>query len=63
VSYPNRDFSNADFSGYFLENMTICVESYIGEVGGNEGVKLEDQFLVTKDGLQQLSSFPYENLK
>ncbi len=63
VAYPNRDFSNADFSGYFLENMTICVESYIGEVGGKEGVKLEDQFLVTKDGLQQLSSFPYENLK
>jgi Xaa-Pro dipeptidase len=62
VAYPNRDFTNADFSGYFLENMTICVESYIGEVGGKEGVKLEDQFLVTKDGLQQLSSFPYENL-
>ena len=61
VAYPNRDFTNADFSGYFLENMTICVESYIGEVGGKEGVKLEDQFLVTKDGLQQLSSFPYEN--
>ena len=62
VAYPNRDFTNADFSGYFLENMTICVESYIGEVGGKEGVKLEDQFLVTKDGLEQLSSFPYENL-
>ena len=62
VAFPNRDFTNADFSGYFLENMTICVESYIGEVGGKEGVKLEDQFLVTKDGLQQLSSFPYENL-
>ena len=61
VAFPNRDFTNADFSGYFLENMTICVESYIGEVGGKEGVKLEDQFLVTKDGLQQLSSFPYEN--
>ena len=36
------------------------VESYIGEVGGKEGIKLEDQFVVTKDGLEQLSSFPYE---
>ena len=62
VAYPNRDFSNADFSGYFLENMTICVESYIGEIGGKEGVKLEDQFLVTNQGLVQLSTFPLESL-
>ena len=60
VAYPNRDFSNADYSANFEENMTICVESYVGEVGGKEGIKLEDQFVVTKDGLKQLSSFPYE---
>ena len=62
VAYPNKDFSNADFSGYFEENMTICVETYIGEVGGREGVKLEDQFRVTKNGLEQLSTFPIEQL-
>ena len=60
VAYPDKDFSNSDYSAHFEENMTICVESYIGEVGGKEGIKLEDQFLVTKDGLKQLSSFPYE---
>ena len=37
--------------------MTITIESYIGEVGGKEGVKLEDHFLVTKKGLKQLSNF------
>ena len=37
--------------------MTISIESYIGEIGGKEGVKLEDHFLVTKNGLKQLSSF------
>jgi Xaa-Pro aminopeptidase len=42
--------------------MTICVESYIGEVGGKEGVKLEDQYRVTSNGLEQLSSFPLEQL-
>ena len=62
VAYPNEDFSNADFSGHFEENMTICVETYIGEVGGREGVKLEDQFRVTPNGLEQLSSFPLEQL-
>ncbi|GIR64956.1 MAG: hypothetical protein CM15mP70_00630 [Pelagibacteraceae bacterium] len=30
--------------------MTICVETYIGEVGGKEGVKLEDQYRVTSNG-------------
>ena len=60
IAYPNKDFSNADFSGHFEENMTICVETYIGEVGGKEGVKLEDQYRVTSNGLEQLSSFPLE---
>ena len=27
------------------DGMTICVESYIGAEGGDEGVKLEQQFL------------------
>ena len=48
IAYPNKDYSNGDFSGVFEENMTITIESYIGEVGGREGVKLEDQYLVTK---------------
>ena len=60
VAYPNSDFSNADYSSYVEENMTVCIESYIGEVGGREGIKLEDQYLVTKEGLKKLSSFPYE---
>ena len=42
--------------------MTISIESYIGEIGGKEGVKLEDQFLVTKYGLKQLSSFPLDQV-
>ena len=44
----------------FQENMVVCVESYIGEEGGNEGAKLEDQYLVTKNGLDKLSSLPLD---
>jgi len=40
--------------------MTLCVESYIGEKGGDEGVKLEQQLLITDDGPELLSSFPFE---
>lgn len=42
-------------------NMVMCVESYIGAVGGREGVKLEEQVLLTDDGAEILSSFPFEH--
>ena len=58
IAYPNKDYNNADFSGMFEENMTITIESYIGEVGGREGVKLEDQYLVTTKGLKLLTKHP-----
>jgi len=56
IPYPDKDFSNGDYSGVFEENMVICVESYIGEVGGNQGVKLENQYLVTNKGLELFNS-------
>ena len=58
VAYPNKDYSNGDFSGIFEENMMICIESYVGEVGGKEGVKLEDQYVVTNNGLKLMSKVP-----
>ena len=58
IAYPNKDYSNGDFGGVFEENMVICVESYIGEVGEKEGVKLEDQYLITKNGLELLTNHP-----
>lgn len=41
--------------------MTLCVESYIGETGGPDGVKLEEQVLITETGPERLSSFPFED--
>ena len=40
--------------------MTLCIESYVGRVGGGEGVKLEEQVLVTETGVERLSKFPFE---
>ena len=45
------------------KNMTITIESYIGKVGGNEGVKLEQQFLVNKNNLELMSHHPLEDIK
>ena len=60
IAYPDKDYTNGDYSGIFKENMVVCVESYIGEEGENEGAKLEDQYLVTKNGLDKLSSLPLD---
>jgi Xaa-Pro dipeptidase len=46
--------------GVFVPGMTLCVESYLGEVGGIEGVKLEQQVLITTTGHETLSRFPLE---
>ena len=46
--------------GVFEPGMTVCVESYLGEVGGTEGVKLEQQVLITASGNEILSRFPLE---
>jgi len=62
IKYPNHDYSNGDFSGIFEENMMICLESYVGEVEGKEGVKLEDQYLVTKNGLELLTNLSLEQI-
>ena len=46
--------------GVLLPGMTVCVESYVGEIGAPEGVKLEQQVLVTETGHELMSLFPLE---
>lgn len=48
------------FDGELESGMVICVESYVGEIGGHEGVKLEDQVLITDSGPIVLSRYPFE---
>ena len=54
------DWEQEGYDGGLEENMAICIESYIGSEFGGEGVKLEEQVVVTTEGYQQMSTFPYE---
>ena len=54
------DWERDGYEGVLEENMVICVESFIGSEHGGEGVKLEEQVLVTRDGYQLMSTFPFE---
>ena len=61
--YPriNYGFRGVNFyNGTLQPGMVICVESYMGAVGEADGVKLEQQVLVTEDGHEMLTSFPFE---
>lgn len=58
--YHHGDFPDAGYDGVIESGMTLCVESYIGAEGGAEGVKLEQQVLVTDSGIELLSQFPFE---
>jgi Xaa-Pro dipeptidase len=59
--YHHADFPAAGYDGEIQPGMTLCVESYIGAAGGREGVKLEQQLLVTETGIELLSKFPFED--
>jgi Xaa-Pro dipeptidase len=54
-------FDQSSEDGEVVAGMTLCVESYVGEVGGPDGVKLEEQVLVTDDGYRLLSDYPFES--
>ena len=58
IYYPVAE--EYDYDGALEPGMVMCVESYVGEIGGSEGVKLENQCLVTESGPVVLSRYPFE---
>lgn len=58
--YHTGDFDDAGYDGVIEPGMVLCVESYIGADGGKEGVKLEQEVLITETGVEVLSEFPFE---
>ncbi len=65
VEYPliwyAEDAEWGAYDGVLEVGMIVCVESYIGAVGGQEGVKLEEPVLITEAGPVVLSTTPFED--
>ena len=59
IYYP-ENFIPGAFEQALEPGMTLCVEAYIGKVGGHDGVKLEDQVLITETGYEKLTTYPYD---
>jgi Xaa-Pro aminopeptidase len=59
VCHPQDAQSNA---GTLLEpGAVLVIECYMGEVGGDHGVKLGDQVVVTDDGVRTLVPYPWSS--
>jgi Xaa-Pro aminopeptidase len=54
------DFDAAGYDGVIEPGMTLCLESFIGAESGGEGVKLEQQVLVTESGVELLTRYPFD---
>lgn len=59
ILYP-QDFIDGAFEHELKPGMVLCVEAYFGAVGGREGVKLEDQVLITETGYENLTTVPFD---
>ena len=60
IYYP-QDFIEGAFDYHVEAGMVLTVEVYVGAVGGREGVKLEDHILVTENGPQRMTTYPFDS--
>ena len=59
VAYPDHAVPGA--FDYALEpGMTLCVEALVSPEGGDFSIKLEDQVLITEDGYENLTRYPFD---
>ena len=59
IAHWGEDWNRSGNDGTFEEDMVISVESFIGDVGGIEGVKLEQQYLITAAGVEDFCNYPW----
>ncbi|MEM7544588.1 MAG: dimethylsulfonioproprionate lyase DddP [Pseudomonadota bacterium] len=59
VKYPDR-WGDGEFDYPLEQGMFLCSEAYLGRVGGSFGIKLEDQVMITEDGVENLTYCPFD---
>ncbi|NNK15460.1 MAG: aminopeptidase P family protein [Sulfitobacter sp.] len=60
VAYPDHAVEGA--YDYPLEaGMVLCVEALVQPEGGDFAIKLEDQVLVTEEGFENLTTYPFDS--
>ncbi len=59
IYYPDA-YIDGSVDYELMPGMTLCVEAFIGKEGGHEGIKLENQVLITETGFENLTAYHYD---
>ena len=59
VAYPDQMVEGA-FDYELQAGMTLCVEALVSPEGGDFSIKLEDQVVITEDGFENLTKYPFD---
>lgn len=59
--YFKEAWDSYGYDGVLEPGMVMCVESYVGHKAGGPGVKLENQILITENGPEVLTLYPFES--
>lgn len=59
VAYPDQQVAGA-FDYELKPGMVLCVEALVSPEGGDFSIKLEDQVLITEDGHENLTQYPFD---
>lgn len=60
VAYPDH-WEDGAFEDYALEpGMVLCVEALVSPEGGDFSIKIEDQVLITEQGHETLTRYPFD---
>jgi len=55
--FVRERWNETGYDAELVPGMTMCVEAFVGAVGGGEGVKLEQQILITDTGSELLTGY------
>ena len=59
ILYP-QDWHPGAFDYVLEPGMVMTSEAYVGAVNGREGVKLEDQVVITEEGYENITRYPFD---
>ena len=59
IDYPDH-YKEGAFEAVLEPGMVLCAEALVGEEDGDFCIKLEDQILITEDGYENLTTYPFD---
>lgn len=60
ISYPDK-FVEGAYDYHIEAGMVLCVEALVSPENGDFSIKLEDQILVTTNGYENLTKYPFDH--